>query len=329
LTHQIVNKLKRYLLAIGILTLTLILGAAEYWYTVLPYRASQFILVTSNEYNWPEDHIFAMLPDGSHMTRLVRGTEPACSPNGRQIAFVGVDNPQEHFYAHPAYIFVMDSDGTNIKQLTSGRNWGFSPSWSSDGTKIAFQKGGGVSGIGIIDTITLAIRTFPFPDPTWDIFDLVWSPDGHKFAFGVHTQDSAADGLYISNVDGSETRKLVDGEISAVAWSPNGQSIVFTYGDQENILRVITPNGNIVRDIKLPAGIQIWSRLKWSPDSKGIIFSGTGKENHYAIYYAKKDGSDLSILVQAGWATWGQDVGENFPLPRPIIYGNIDWCEVH
>jgi Tol biopolymer transport system component len=50
--------------------------------------------------------------------------EPAWSPDGRSIA-----------YQRAGDIWVMNSDGTNQKKLTTG---GGSPDWSPDGTKILF-----------------------------------------------------------------------------------------------------------------------------------------------------------------------------------------------
>ena len=51
--------------------------------------------------------------------------EPSWSPNGNRIAF----NRGHHIY-------VMDSDGGNLMELSSGRE----PAWSPDGTKIAFTR---------------------------------------------------------------------------------------------------------------------------------------------------------------------------------------------
>ena len=60
--------------------------------------------------------------------------DPAWSPDGTQIAFArGTRGPPG---AHE--IYVMDSDGRNVRALTDGPGDKGGPSWSPDGTRLAF-----------------------------------------------------------------------------------------------------------------------------------------------------------------------------------------------
>jgi dipeptidyl aminopeptidase/acylaminoacyl peptidase len=59
---------------------------------------------------------------------------PAWSPDGRQIAFEStMDGDRE--------IYVMNADGTNVRQLTHNTLWDEGPAWSPDQTKLAFSSG--------------------------------------------------------------------------------------------------------------------------------------------------------------------------------------------
>ena len=60
---------KQKLLIIGILLIISIVTGIFWVHSTLPYKASQFILVTSDQYNWPETHIFAMFPDDQNCPR--------------------------------------------------------------------------------------------------------------------------------------------------------------------------------------------------------------------------------------------------------------------
>ena len=59
---------------------------------------------------------------------------PAWSPDGRQIAFESdLDGDKE--------IYVMNADGSNVRQITHNTLWDEGPAWSPDGTKFVFSSG--------------------------------------------------------------------------------------------------------------------------------------------------------------------------------------------
>jgi Tol biopolymer transport system component len=59
------------------------------------------------------------------------GTEPAWSPDGRQLAFVRLSGGRAH-------LFTVKADGTHAVQITEGPSDDEAPSWSPDGTRIVF-----------------------------------------------------------------------------------------------------------------------------------------------------------------------------------------------
>ena len=78
--------------------------------------------------------IYLMNADGSGLRPLTTGFEPALSPDGSQVAFTRWDEPRG--------LWLIDSDGGN-ERMVFGANRVRSPSWTSDGRLIVFERNTG------------------------------------------------------------------------------------------------------------------------------------------------------------------------------------------
>jgi Tol biopolymer transport system component len=97
--------------------------------------------------------VYTVSPDGSGRRRLTgRSREPAYSPDGRLISFVSdrdengivTTGSDEAEFANELY--VMDADGSNVRRLTESESLDEeTPSWSPDGSRIAYAREGPAS----------------------------------------------------------------------------------------------------------------------------------------------------------------------------------------
>jgi hypothetical protein len=84
-----------------------------------------------------QECLWLMKADGSNARKLTdseRDMAPAWSPTGRKIAFSSFGKDRNY-----RQIFIMDSDGGNLKQLTTSEFHKNNPCWSPDGKQICYE----------------------------------------------------------------------------------------------------------------------------------------------------------------------------------------------
>jgi len=114
-------------------------------------------------------------------------SNPAISPDGKQIVFTRswVDKVKDE---HVSNLWIVDVDGTRVRELTSG-NWRDSqPVWSPDGKRIAFlsdRDGTNQLHVLWVDTREVAQLTHLEQAPS----GINWSPDSRWIAFTAFEPD--------------------------------------------------------------------------------------------------------------------------------------------
>jgi TolB protein len=231
--------------------------------------------------------VWSINADGTGLRRLTHSPwpefDPSLSPDGRLIAYRSEPN------GHPE-LWLMNADGSGQHLLSP--DGGF-PTWSSDGSMIAYAPGGGPSGrswIAIMNADGSGKRRVPHTDygelPSW-------SPDGERIAFSNNLSGSGR--MYIVDVDGSNLVDLSSvGEGNGVAWSPDGRSILFQshrdHTDNYDDIYVMHPDGSgVTRLTRANAGF-----AAWSPDGRYIVFSAGG------LFVMRSDGSGVTSLPIEG-----------------------------
>ena len=178
--------------------------------------------------------IFVMDADGTNARRITTGDywlgTLTWSPNGKRLAYdvriAGNFNGQLSPLERPIYVADMVSDAPPRLLLSNGS----SPSWSPDGTQIAYTC---VRRTGSREW-TLSICTIS-ANANSDARLLIdrarnplWSPDGAQILYISIAEPKPH--LFVAQVDGSNSRRLSDKshDVISASWSPNGKYIAFT-----------------------------------------------------------------------------------------------------
>lgn len=246
------------------------------------------------------------------------GTATAASPgqNGK-LAF---------YYARE--VWVANADGSSATQLTASPGLDRSPSWSPDGTKIAFaSERNGLSEIFVMNADGSGARQVTFnaardrtnawtTDGTQIVYDKEFSEVYVVSADGSGSERKVADGsmpgmwpygnrvaftgqpggLVTMNLDGSERRQVTEtGQADFGAdWSPGGTDLVFTRpsGEDRDIYRIHENGIGLARLTNTPNRSEVGP--VWSPDGTRIAFLGCPnplQSSDCGIYISNRDGS--------------------------------------
>jgi Ca2+-binding RTX toxin-like protein len=187
--------------------------------------------------------LFSALPDGSEEINLTQTEgpseiEPAWSPDGSRIAF---SSDRDGHYE----IYTMAADGTDVQQVTfvpQGESWeynqSFEPTWSPDGTQIAFT---GYRSDNFANEIFIvaaeATEETYVETVVTDTTDFLsasdpdWSPDGETLAY-VQYYDMYSTNIATIGVDGTGVTVLTADAGDYVTdwdpgWSPDGTRITW------------------------------------------------------------------------------------------------------
>jgi Tol biopolymer transport system component len=191
-------------------------------------------------------------------------------------------------------IWTMNPDGTDQIQLTSWFGYEQEPSWSPDGTKIAFARdvtGGDLFHIFVMNQDG-SEQTDLTPDARLMSRDPTWSPDGSRIAYVALHPQGVWNKLIVMNADGSSPRvvPIPDSTPWKPSWSGVSNHIVF----EEDSLWVTDVRGNLREITHPPTGGN--HTPDWSRDGVSIAFVGSTDTDEW-IFVITRPGGMITQLT--------------------------------
>lgn len=228
-------------------------------------------------------------------TNLTRSEEndgwPVWSPDGTRIAFqraVRVEGEPERNDTH-LDIFVMNADGSAVERLTDHPADDYRPSWSHDGTRIAFTS---------------------------------WRQESRDSVLVKRRLPRAKNHVYIMNADGSDQRRMFDespGQSVGVSWASDGEAMLFARkeGKDGAVVSLASPAGFVIRP--LSGAEAMHGAPVFSPDNRRVAFHADyGDRSEIVVVDRWGLGREIVVAEGKNWnPCWSPD-------GRWLVYTSVD-----
>ena len=240
-------------------------------------------------------------PDGTGEKIVVSGngsTNPAWSPDGTKIAF---ERWEMDSYFH---VYVVNANGTGLRNLSGTSTSAGGPSWSPDGSKIVYHRPSGISIMNADGTNRRYI--------TNQLYDGApsWSPNGKRIAFVRRVcADTCTSQIFSMTPSGTQITNLSRTTGAAVHnsgpdWSPDGTKIAFArrtgpFGSYKYQVVTMNADGGSQVVIKTTSNGPL-TGPSWSPDGTEIAFAAGD-----VTYVMSPTGANMKQITEGREPSWG------------------------
>jgi TolB protein len=235
--------------------------------------------------------IWAMDFDGRNPRRLTAHRSITINPaeRGGRLAYTS------YVRTFPR-IWTMSADGSDKKEIQTGVELNASPTFSPDGTQIAFAgSAGGNTDIYVVNAAGGGLRRLTTTRALEASPD--WSPTGRQI---LYTSDiGGTPQIYVMDAEGLNPRRLTyaGNWNDEGTWSPDGAKIVFACRN-EGDFRVCVMDVGTGRTVEIAAeGSE--GHPTWSPDGEKIVYQSR-RAGSTQIYSMDADGKNKRQLTQGG-----------------------------
>jgi eukaryotic-like serine/threonine-protein kinase len=231
--------------------------------------------------SYPDGTLWKSKSDGSQRIQLtyppLAAVLPSWSPDGQQLVFYGLLPGQK------SKLYTVSADGgTPRKIMPEDPQEQYDPTWSHEGTKIAF--GGPPADpnttIRILDVRTNQISTVP---GSKGLYSTRWSPDGRYLV----AMPFASRSLMLFDFATQKWEEIAKISMGFPNWSKNSDYVYFLHEEnQPSVMRVRIRDHKIERvaDLKNFRQAGFWSVwLGMAPDDSPLLLRDTGTQEIYAL----------------------------------------------
>jgi Tol biopolymer transport system component len=197
-------------------------------------------------------------------------------------------------------LYTVNADASDLRRITFNDVPDLAPSWSPDGSRIAFQSTReGQRDIFVIDAD--GSNEGKLTDSPADDSDPDWSPDGSSVVFQRFELSTGTRLFTVGVDDGTETLLPTSGSATFPTWSPDGARIAYTgltAGAYQ--IWVMNADGSGAEPITGTGYLDYFP--SWSPDGSRIAWtraplSDQGGGGDPAVYVVDSDGANLTRLA--------------------------------
>jgi Tol biopolymer transport system component len=210
---------------------------------------------------------------------------PSFSANGRLVVFSSITEPLGVVTGR--HIFVVNVDGSGLRQLTTGPSFDSNPAFSPGGKRVVFERdpGAGKSHIFAVDVDDGGLQQLT--NGSFNDSEPVYTPNGKRIVFVSdrdHDVKTDRSDIFAMAPSGAGQRVLIDGprNESEPDTSPSGKRIAFVSNRAPGInIFVADAGGRHVRQLTHNRRDCFSGNCNlspaWSPDGRHIAYLAVGR----------------------------------------------------